>query len=488
MSTRAWLPALLFAAVSAVYLPSIGFGWIYDDVEVVRMQEPARSLADVARIFSEPHGLPLSKLPYYRATTRASLLVQKGWHGDRPGPFHAANALLAGLAALGAFAALRSPRLGLGRAAAAFGAAAFALHPVVSSCVYPVASGRETLLPVTCALFALAAWLRGGVGGRAGGTALLALALLGKEQALVVPALFLAAELFAVTPDPPGRSARAWLARAAPLALVVAGYLALRGRVLPPSDVDVNPLVFIARHLGAAPFGPLQSLGFAVQAWFAPFGRVHYEPSFAAWFDPLRLLLALGLLGAVVALARRAAPPGAVVWWLAFVPIGMGLTLNLFPQEARFAERFVALSSLGFAALLAHALAALEVRHARAAAAAAAIVLLGLAAVSVRRGGDFRDELSFASRWVASDPAQPNARYVLGTVLARQGRMPEALEQLRAAVELAPELAAAHYNLGVLLAEQGRHHEAAEAFREALRHDPDDPAARAALAAVEAAP
>jgi hypothetical protein len=340
---------------------------------------------------------------------------------------------------------------------------------------------------MTCALLGLAAWLRGGVAGRAGGTALLALALLGKEQALVVPALFLAAELLGVTPDPPGRSARAWLARAAPLAGVVVGYLALRGRVLPPSDVDVSPLVFVAHHLASAPLGPVQTLLYALQSWLAPFARLHYEPAFAVWFDPPRMGLALAALVAIVAGARRAAPGAVVAWWLVFVPLGMALTLNLFPQEARFAERFVMLSSLGFAALLAHAFAALAERRARVAAVAAGVVLLGLAATTLRRGADFRDELSFAARWVASDPAQPNARYVLGTVLARRGRVPEALEHLRAAVEIAPELAAAHYNLGVLLAGQGRTHEAADAFREALRHDPGDPAAREALAELEAA-
>ena len=482
------LETWLFLAVMVLYLPSAGFGWVYDDTEVVRMQEPADSLSDVVQIFSEPHGLPLSQLPYYRATTRASLLVQKAVHGDRPGPFHVANAVLAGLAALGVFWLLRAPRVGLAPGYAALGAAAFAVHPVVSSCVYPIASGRETLLPMTCALFAIAAWLRGGVRGRALGTALVGLALLGKEQALVLPLVLLSAEAFAMTPDPPGRSPRAWLLRALPLAGVTVAYLVLRGQVLPPSDVDANPLVFIAQHLLANPLGPLQSLLFAAQSWFLPAGQLAYEPEFAIWFSPLRSLAALALLAVVFVGARRGAGLRQALHWLAFVPLALALTLNLFPQEARFAERFLMLSSLGFAALFAHAVQAAPAgRPAWAARGAAAAFVLLLAGTSMVRGQAFLDELAFAERWVESDPERATARFILGTALARRGETPDALEQLRTAVRLAPELTEAQYNLGVLLANQGRDREAEAAFRQVLRLNPADAEARAALDALTGA-
>jgi hypothetical protein len=109
---------LLFAGVVALHCVALPNGFVYDDHEVVLQQAPVRSVADVARIFVEPHGLPQSQLPYYRPIPRATLLIQKGLHGDRALGFHAANAVLMGGLALAGLALLRSPGLGLGLAGA----------------------------------------------------------------------------------------------------------------------------------------------------------------------------------------------------------------------------------------------------------------------------------------------------------------------------------------------------------------------------------
>ena len=99
---------LLFAGVVAVYAPSLGAGFLYDDHDVIAVQPPPRSPGDLARVFAEPH---FRGLPYYRPVTRLSLLTQKGLHGDRPGAFRLANAALMGAAALLAFAVMRTPAL-----------------------------------------------------------------------------------------------------------------------------------------------------------------------------------------------------------------------------------------------------------------------------------------------------------------------------------------------------------------------------------------
>ncbi|HEY8495059.1 MAG TPA: hypothetical protein VIN04_14300, partial [Myxococcota bacterium] len=55
----AWLVAGV-VAVHAVALPN---GFVYDDHEVILAQQPVRSARELARVFAEPHGLPLSQLP-----------------------------------------------------------------------------------------------------------------------------------------------------------------------------------------------------------------------------------------------------------------------------------------------------------------------------------------------------------------------------------------------------------------------------------------
>ncbi len=468
-------PGLLVLGVGLLYGPSLGHGFVYDDHEVILAQRAPESWRALARVFVEPHGLPLSGLPYYRPLTRATLLLQKRWHGDAPTLFHAGNVALAGATALAAYAVLRHARFGLPPAFAALGAALFAVHPVASECVYPIASGRETLLAVLLALVAVALHLRGGIAGRLGATGAFALALLSKEQALVVPLLFVLADALHLTPDPPGRRVVAWLVRLAPALVVGAAYAGVRLAIFGP--LGTEEAASVASHLRAHPRGPLDSLLYAVQTLFAPSLHVIYEPrELVIWISLPRLGVALtGALG-LLTLVRRL-PPGdraPATFWALWIPIGMLTTLNLLPQEARFAERFLLLSLLGPAALVATGAARLATTGARR---TAALVLgLGavglLAGVTALRARDWRDDLAFAQRWVATSPRHANARYSLGTALLRVDRVTEALPELREAVRLAPAHAGAWYNLGVALARQGRSWEAREALRRTLALDP----------------
>lgn len=475
--------AALLAAVALAYAPGLSNGFVYDDHEVILRQEPVRSLGDAARIFTEPHGLPQSKLPYYRPVTRLSLLAQKALHGDDALGYRLGNAALAGGVALAAFALLRAPALGLGTPAAAWTAAAFVLHPIASECVHPIASGRESAMPALFVLLALAAWLRGGRGGRAAALAAFATALWSKEQAIVVPALVALGDALGLAPEAPGRSLRRWAARLGPFVLVAAAYLAVRAAVMPPPEA---PTPSLGAHLAAHPFAPAWALLYLVQSVYAPFAGLRYEPALAVWLEPLRAALAALAFAAVVALALRRPPRRIALFWVGWIPVAMAFHLGWLPLEAYFAERYVFLASLGVIALTARAAGPLLARPAlrRGVLALAAASLAGLAALTIARGRHYRDELAFTRQWVATSPAHANARASHGAALGRAGRTEAALAELREAVRLEPRLASAHYNLGVLLAWQGRHDEASAAFREALRWDPGDASAREALEAL----
>jgi Flp pilus assembly protein TadD len=56
--------------------------------------------------------------------------------------------------------------------------------------------------------------------------------------------------------------------------------------------------------------------------------------------------------------------------------------------------------------------------------------------------------------------------------LFQKGRVEEALQEFRKALELKPDYTTCYYNLGVVLENQHRTEEAAESFRQALRLDP----------------
>src|SRR5437868_12282855 len=226
-------PLLLFAAVAAFYLVAIGNDFLYDDHEVILNHAAPRSMADVLQIFRERH---FPNLPYYRPITRATLLVQKSIWGEDPAPFHVFNAALMGLVAVLAYMLLRLPVFVCDGVAAILAAGMFALDPVASSCVYPVSSGRETLMPAVWVLAAMYFWLRPAWRGKALAYVAFAGALLSKEQAVVLPLLWILADLLGLAPDAPGRNARRWMVRYLPMLPIVAGYFAIRHALFGSSE------------------------------------------------------------------------------------------------------------------------------------------------------------------------------------------------------------------------------------------------------------
>jgi tetratricopeptide (TPR) repeat protein len=86
-----------------------------------------------------------------------------------------------------------------------------------------------------------------------------------------------------------------------------------------------------------------------------------------------------------------------------------------------------------------------------------------------------------AARW----PRDAAVRLRYGLALAVAGDMRGALEQLEAAVQLDPSVAAAHLNLAVLYAQTGRTSEAIAEARQALRLQPDYPQAQGLLRALQ---
>lgn len=476
-------PLLLVIAVFAVYLPASSNGFIYDDTQVILAQAAPESPSDVARIFTERH---FYNLPYYRPVTRATLLIQKSLHGGDPVPFHVFNAALAAAAAWLAYRLVSV----CGGPRPVLAAALFALHPIASSCVYPVSSGRETLLPTALTLAALLAW----IGGRRGVAWLVfAAALLSKEQSVVVPALFVLAGVTGVSRTRPG-----WISYW-PLAPIAVAYALIRHALFGGTEYAAGSFT-----------GPLLSAAYAVQTIVAPFLSLHYEPPVSVWFSPVRLLAALAVTAAVAFGVRRQAPP-ALRFWLGWFLIALLPTANLLRQEAPYDERYVLLASLGAFALISSVISARAML-------AVAIVC---AAISMYRARYFADDLAFSRQWIATDPANVNGHFNLGYALVQAGRVAEAAEpyreavrlkpdsalarnnlgdallktdradeaepHLREAVRLDPSLPAAHYNLGLILAQRGQFDAAAESFAEAIRRKPHFPEARMNLGNAHAA-
>ncbi|HUB32945.1 MAG TPA: tetratricopeptide repeat protein [Bryobacteraceae bacterium] len=82
---------------------------------------------------------------------------------------------------------------------------------------------------------------------------------------------------------------------------------------------------------------------------------------------------------------------------------------------------------------------------------------------------------------VRLDPARPDAHNMLGAALARVGRVPEAIVQLRMALAERPDFVNARLNLAGALIRAGHMDEALENYRLALAAAPGDPTVRDAV-------
>jgi tetratricopeptide (TPR) repeat protein/nitrogen fixation-related uncharacterized protein len=83
------------------------------------------------------------------------------------------------------------------------------------------------------------------------------------------------------------------------------------------------------------------------------------------------------------------------------------------------------------------------------------------------------EALEFAQRYAGIMPQLCQSHCDLGLVLARLGRLPDAIGEYEEALRLKPDYAEAHYNLGNALAQTGRIEEAIAHYRQALRLKPN---------------
>jgi len=463
-------PAVLFIGACAFYLPSSRFGFIYDDYQLVVNVAPPQATADFAEVFVERHW---KGLPYYRPLARLTMVGQKFLHGNDPAPFHVFNAVLIGLAALLVYVLLRSPGVEVPSPLAFLASGTFAVHPVASCTVYPICSGRETLLPTIFILAAVGAWLREGRLGRATAFTCFAVALLCKEQAVVVPVLFLLADCLGLSMTRGSTSTgklREWTRRHWPSLIILASYLAIRWVLF--RGTNEHRLAIVER-----PFGPLLSVLYALQVTFFPFFDLVYEPPAEIWLSEWRLVGCLLVVFVAGLLSYRFWPVvrARILFWLGWCVLALLPTSNLLEQEARFAERYVFLALVGIAGIAATLASSLwnDRRGRQTVLGFGSSAMLTLAVFSFHRGPTFQDDVSFHSQWVRTNPNSDLAHRSLGWAWLQRGELRKAANHLQIAIRLNPGNAEAWNNMGNVLQRRGDAPGAETCYQEALRLNPD---------------
>jgi tetratricopeptide (TPR) repeat protein len=476
--SRLWrAPALLVLLVVAIYAPSLRGGFLNYDDDWLIQNNPVLQRTDLGvlrTIWTDLGAQTRQQLGAEYLPVRDTLMwLEVRLFGFSPHALRAVSLLLYLAAVLAVRGYLKATFVD--QTLPELATLLFAAHPVHVESVAWLAGQKDL-----CALLAGALALRAHARDRAAqALPLVALAVLSKGVAVVLPALFLLHEWFV------GRRRLHGVVVAAALC---AGALLLHLHV----GHTVGMLADWpggGRIATAATMGPvwLRYLGLA----FVPVGLsirhevpVHAAGDLLAWAAYLPLLL----LAAAAALAARRGHALAVFALAWFVVPMLPTSQVLAPLQNRMADRYLLFSVLGPCLLLAAA--ARRVPGRLAAAVALIVVLAGLSAA---RAQVFTTSVALWQDAVAHEPSSARAQYQYALALRAAGGGTESEAPLRHALETAgangDDLDVARRaanNLSSLLASSGRLREAQAVLKAAVARFPDDPKALGNLAEISA--
>jgi Flp pilus assembly protein TadD len=202
------------------------------------------------------------------------------------------------------------------------------------------------------------------------------------------------------------------------------------------------------------------------------------------WATPFLLSYALVLAITAIALSLRRRLPGLPAAWVAYVVILLPV-LGIFQNGPQItADRYSYLAALGWAILAGAGLLSCwrargrskrgtPTTFPRAGLAVPVCVVVGLGVLTWNQVQVWHDSERLWTHTVAIDPNSPIPQNGLGNELADQGKVAEAIEHYRQALQLRPDYPEAHYNWGLALARQSELAEAIEHYRQALQLRPD---------------
>ncbi|HLB76193.1 MAG TPA: tetratricopeptide repeat protein [Candidatus Dormibacteraeota bacterium] len=366
---------------------------------------------------------------------------------------------------------------------AASAALLFALHPLrVESVAW--ATERRDVLSGLFYLLTILAYLRAcqpGARDRGwywGSVALFACALLSKSMAVSLPVVLLVLDLY---PLRRLGGARGWWGESA------------RGVY-----VEKIPFVLLAGATSALAFlallrlhnmAPLEDLGVPGRLAISAYGVSFYlwktlvpfnlSPLYELraevnlWATPFILSYGVVLALTALALALRRRLPGLPAVWLAYVVILLPV-LGIFQNGLQIAaDRYTYLAGLGWAILAGAGLLYFWQKRTPLMTGFVVCILLGLGALTWNQVQVWHDSEKLWTHALAIDPKTSIARSKLGAVLADQGKLSEATDHFRQALDIQPDYADPHNGWGLALAQQGKLAEAIDHYQQALRIKPD---------------
>lgn len=503
---------LLVAVVVAVYLPSLGAPFIYDDTpailenESIRRLHPLRGTAERPGPLRPPIGSPLAARPL----VNASFAVNYHFGRFDPTGYRAVHLVAHTLAAVLLWrllaTVLRLPHFRgrysrVAEPVAWASAVLWAVHPVNSETVVYLTQRTELLVGLaafTVWYASLRYWAADGSRFRRGwwvvaaATASLA-GMLSKEVMVPAVALIPAFDVLLRARSPRRAFAESWpLYASLAISAVPLVWIYARGVQTPGGGFDLG--------VSAADWWLTQTrvvfLYLRLAVWPHPLQIHYYFPAEVAFAEAWPWAVGSGLIaiGTVWLLVRRSAVGFAGLVFFAI--LSPTLLIPLPGEEAAERRLYLPLAALVPLVVAGGSRLIARLRPSRSPVSKSigtetrplglaevspvlviAIALAGLlAVVANRRAAVYQNEWDL---WVdvrTHQPGSPVAPINLGTILADDGDPHAASQYFRQAVDLAPKLYLAQFNLARSLEATGEERFAIDHYREATRARPQDAA------------
>ena len=429
--------------VGLCYVNSLPNDFVFDDAPIVSSNPAIRTISPV-QFLKAPYWTQQQYAGIYRPFVIFSLSIDYGiWKRWAPG-FRLTNLALHAINGFLVFSLCQSL---VGPGIVPFVAMiVYVAHPVHTEAVTTIV-GRSELF---AACFFLIAWLLFRRGRTICASLVFFLALLSKENAIVLPAILALDMWFFPTPKPspdlagasrPG--GRGW-ARLAPIVFVGLAYLALRFRVLGGLGIPVS-----AQYMGGrlSYFDRLLTSGRVFIKYMA---MVLYPLNLAGDYDFNAVPIArftdwdawagLLLVGAIIAAAIYFYRRGnwAVTFGLCFALIAFSPSSNwIMPISVLMAERFLYLPFVGLALVAALLFAGIDDQRLR------RLIGIGslVTAIVLCNSHDYirRDDFTFFKNMVRVVPDSAKARLGYGFALIKDGRNDEEARELEAGLRIIPD-------------------------------------------------
>ncbi len=455
-----WGLLLLILITSVIYLRTLTFSFVYDDTSQIAQNPTIRSWSYLPHYFTQ-HVWGYSEVwtNLYRPIFLINLRIAYALFGLSPVGWHAfavfVHLVNVGLVYLVARKLLSNDESN--RWMPLIPAAIFASHPVQLETVAWISGMTDSLMavPLLLGFLCYLQWRQSAAAKWIAACALFfALALLTKESGATFLLLLLAFEVTIGRSQPSQPKSKPALTFGV-MGVMTLLYFAIRWMVLrTPIGQPATPL-----SLPAALFTIPAIVLRYLRMLLLPYGMSAFfnsdyvsTPSLVNFFLPLVVVVAI--LFALDYWARRTRTP-EIAFAATWIFIGMLPVLNLRMMQADdfIHIRFLYLSSIGFALLVAIALK--QLLHQPKLRLAAGLALAGILATSnAAQLNHWRDNLSLYHRGVAIAPRNPVPKTNLASEYIRAGRDNDALPLLDDVLRTHPNFWTANYNRGSIAYKQ----------------------------------